>query len=459
MKEMITMKRFIYYAAAVIAVCVSCVNTKQQDDANATVTVWVSQAEAVTKPNEVTGFGSLSFLQKNDVSAQQEGEIAAIYYREGEEVRKGDMLALLKNPRLSIAVGVSEEEYAQAEAVCQLAKIRLLEGEFNAEAELLSLKRSEEEFSEKTRYHSEQVKKFNQQTTLYTAGGVNEESIRSARFTIDAEAAQLELFALDLEIRRAGLRDHDLQAAGMEASDDPEEKMKDLIALRTSSLRVELQASEKSREMAWETLVSAKTAEAELKIISPVSGFIAARNYETGDHVKKDDTLFTVLKADSLYVTIPVREADAFRVKKGMPASVKVDGTGETYQATVDLVSPIADTLSFMFNVRLLIGAKELSRPLETGAAKPGMFAEARITVGEPDTIIVIDDEAIINKNKKDGTVCVVQGQRVTMRQVAFGELYESKREIMHGLEKGELVVLKPASILKEGTYVQITKK
>jgi RND family efflux transporter MFP subunit len=447
------------YAAAVTAVCVSCANTGPQGDENPAVTVRVSQVEAVAKPDEVTGFGSLSFLQKNDIRTQQDGEIAAIYHREGEEVRKGDMIALLKNPRLSIAVEVSEEEYTQAEAAYQLANIRLLEGEFNAEAELLSLGRSEAELLEKRRSHGEQVRKFNQQTTLYAAGGVNEESIRSARFEIEAQAAQLELSALDLEIRRIGLRDRDLQAAGMRVSDDPEEKMKDLIALTTSSLRVELQAAETSREMAWKNLVSAKTAEAELKIASPVSGFIAARNFETGDHVKKDDTLFTVLNADSLYATIPVREADAFRVKKGMPTLVKVDGTGTTYQATVDLVSPIADVQSFMFNVRVLIDAEELSKTLETGAAKPGMFAEARITVGEPAAIIVIDDEAITNKNKKEGIVWVVQGQRVTMRQVTFGDLYENKREIISGLEKGALVVLKPASGLKEGTYVQITKK
>jgi multidrug efflux pump subunit AcrA (membrane-fusion protein) len=441
---------------AAALVCVSCANTKQQNDANAAVTVRVSQAEAVDKPNEVTGFGSLSFLQKNDISAQQEGEIAAIYHREGEEVRKGDILALLKNPRLSIAVEVSEEEYTQAESAYQLANIRLLEGEFNAEAELLSIERSEAELREQTRYHSEQVRKFNQQTTLYAAGGVNEESVRSARFELDAQAAQLELSALDIEIRRIGLRDRDLRAAGMNVSLDPEEKTRDLIALTTSSLRVELKAAETSREMAYKNLVSARTAEAELKIASPVSGFIAARNFETGDHVKKDDTLFTVLNADSLYATIPVREADAFRIKKGMPVVVKVDGTGATYNAKVDLVSPIADVQSFMFNVRVLIDAAELS---EAGAAKPGMFAEARITVGKPDRTIVIDDEAIINKNKKEGTVCVVQGQRVTMRRVMFGEIYENKREIMSGLENGELVVLKPASNLKEGTYVQITKK
>jgi RND family efflux transporter MFP subunit len=356
---------------------------------------------------------------------------------------------------LSIAVEVSEEEYNQAEAAYQLAKTRLLEGEFNAEAELLSLKRSEAELSEKTRYHGELVRKFGQQQTLFTVGGVNEESIRSARFELDAQAVQLELSALDLEIRRIGLRDKDLRAAGMDVSEDPDEKTQALIALSTSSLRLELQAAETNREMAYKNLVSARTAEAELRIVSPASGFIAARNFEEGEQVKKDDALFTILNADSLYAMIPVREADAFRIKKGMPALVKIDSIGAEHRAKVDLVSPIADTQSFMFNVRLLIDAEELS---EISRAKPGMFAEARITLGEPDTIIVIDDDAIINKNKKEGVVFVVQGRYAVMRQVTFGEMFENKRQILGGLEKGELVVQKPAAGLKEGAYVQVTK-
>jgi RND family efflux transporter MFP subunit len=416
----------------------------------------VSQAELVRRPNEVRGFGSLSFLKKNDISVLQDGEIDTIYYREGEEVQAGEVLAFLKNPHLSIAVEVSEQEYTQAQAAYQLAKTRLLEGEFNAEAELLSLQRSEADLSEKVQYHGEQTRKFNQQQTLFTAGGINEESIRSARFEIDAQAVQLELSALDLEIRRIGLRDKDLQAAGMQVSSDPEEKMRDLIALSTAALRIELKAAETSREMAYKNLVSARTAETELRIVSPAAGFIAARNFEVGEQVKKGDALFTILNTDSLYATIPVREADAFRIQKNMPARVNIDSTGTEYPATVDLVSPIADAQSFMFNIRTLIDAETLSG---THYAKPGMFAEVHITLGEPDEIVVIDDDAIINKNKKEGIVFVVQGQYVTMRQVAFGEIIENQREITAGLKQGELVVQKPAAGLKEGTYVQIANK
>jgi RND family efflux transporter MFP subunit len=448
------MKQLFFYVLAALVLCVSC--AKHEDEGNAAVEVRVAPAESVYRANEVRGFGSLSFLTKNDVSVLQDGEIAAIYFREGEEVKAGDLLAILENPHLSIAVEVSEQEYSQAEAAYELAKNRLLEGEFNAEAELLSLRRSEADLYEKAQYHGEQTRKFDQQQTLFTAGGVNEESIRSARFEIDAQAAQLELSALDLEIRRIGLRDKDLQAAGMNVSGDADEKTRDLIALSTAALRIELKAAETSREMAYKNLVSARTAESELRIVSPASGFIAARNFEEGEHVKKDDALFTVLNADALYATIPVREADAFRIQKDMSARVKIDSTGNEYRAKVDLVSPIADTRSFMFNIRMIIDAAELSG---AGHAKPGMFAEARITLGEPDKVIVIDDDSIVNKNKKEGIVFVVQGQYAAMRQVAFGEIVENKREIIGGLENGELVVQKPAAGLREGAYVKIVQK
>jgi hypothetical protein len=40
-----------------------------------------------------------------------------------------------------------------------------------------------------------------------------------------------------------------------------------------------------------------------------------------------------------------------------------------------------------------------------------------------------------------------------------FGEIVENKREIIGGLENGELVVQKPAAGLREGAYVQIVQK
>jgi multidrug efflux pump subunit AcrA (membrane-fusion protein) len=454
--KMIQMKKALLCVAALALLCVSCVscaNSGRKDEGHSAVRVRVAPVETAGRPNEIEGFGSLSFLTKNDVVCLQEGEIATLYYREGGETRAGALLAVLKNPRLNIAVSLAEQEYTQAQAAYRLAKTRLIEGERNAEAELLSLKRSEADLAEKKGYHGEQLRKFDQQETLYAAGAVNEESIRSARFEIDAQAAQLELSALDIEIRKIGLRDKDLNAAGIRVSDDPEEKTRDLIALSTSAMRIELEAAETSVEMAYKNLVSAKIAESELRITSPVSGVVAVRNFEEGEYVKKEDVLFTILNAASLYATIPVREADAFRVTKGMPALVRIEGTGGEYPAQVDLVSPVADIQSFMFNVRLLLDADALSDAIRP---KPGMFAQARITLGEPDVITVIDDDAIINKNKNAGTVFVVQGQNATMRQVAFGGMIDARREITDGLRQGELVVRKPAAGLKEGSYVQI---
>jgi hypothetical protein len=74
------MKQLLIGMVMALAVCVSCAIRKNEE--RTAVPLRVSQAELACKPDEVRGFGSVSFLKKNDVSVLQDG---AIYYGEDEE--------------------------------------------------------------------------------------------------------------------------------------------------------------------------------------------------------------------------------------------------------------------------------------------------------------------------------------------------------------------------------------
>ena len=93
-------------------------------------------------PDETGGFGALSFLSKVDISAPQDGVIKKIYYREGDFVKQGTEILLLENLQINLAVERAENNYSQALAACELARSRLLEGRFNAEAQLLALEKA-----------------------------------------------------------------------------------------------------------------------------------------------------------------------------------------------------------------------------------------------------------------------------------------------------------------------------
>ncbi|MDR2029552.1 MAG: efflux RND transporter periplasmic adaptor subunit [Treponema sp.] len=409
-------------------------------------------------PHEISGFGTLSFLKKVDVAAPQDAVLAALYYREGDKVNPGDKLALLENPQISLAVGRAQNTFSQAKASLDLARSRLLEGEFQAEAQLLNLEKAEAELEQARKIHEEQKRKHQGEEALYEAGGVTEEAIRTGRFSLDSEEEKIRLLEKDLAIRRIGFRHQDLAAAGLPLPRDEGEQRRLYVALATATLRAEFQAAQASLQAAAKELESAKLAESELVVRSSMAGTVGALYMEAGERVKQEDKILTLMDTESLYGVFPVREEDALRLEKGMAAVVSLDGTGGTYEGSVELVAPIADSQSFTFSVRVLLSPESIAGGMGETLPKPGMFARVSITLGPPRKVMVIPDSAILNKKNNQGVVFVINGDTVHERELRFGMSLGEDREIEAGLLPGDLVVARPDGGLRDGVYVSVVE-
>jgi len=404
--------------------------------------------------DEATGFGSLSFLTKVDITSPQDAVIKKLYFREGSNVKQGQIIIQLENPQINLAVERAENSYSQAAAAFNLANSRLLEGNFQAEAQILSLEKAELELSLAKRKWEENNRKHQNQETLFDAGGINTESILNSRFNLDTEWEQIKLMERELNIRKIGCRDQDLKKAGIAVPLDEIERHKALVFLMTASLRAELEASKAMLEASRKELASANIALKELTITSPASGVIGVRYLEEGERVKPQDKIFSLIDTTSLYAIIPVREKDALRIEKGMSASVLIDGTGETKNGIVDLIYPQADSQSLSFLIRILI--KDTEKSDYTGRLKPGMFARAAINLGPANTVLFIPESSIFNQKNNQGSVFVINGSVLTERKISLGSSHGEEREIKTGLKTGEIIVQRPDSDLREGVNVTV---
>ena len=362
-------------------------------------------------PDEACGFGSLSFLSKVDIASPQEAVIKKLYFREGDFARQGALIIQLENPQINLAVERAENSYSQALAARNLADSRLLEGIFQAEAQLRVLEKADAELELAKRKWNENNRKHLNQETLYDAGGIHTEAILVSRFTLDTEREQIELMERELDIRRIGCRDQDLVKAGINVPQDSAEKQNALIGLMTSGLRAELEAAAARLEAAEKELASANIALAELTIRSPASGIVGARYLEERERVKPQDKIISLIDIDSLYAIFPVREKDALRIGKGMNASVLIDGTGEIKAGFVDLVYPQADSRSLSFLVRVLlrdIGVSDANR------LKPGMFARVTVNIGPPAEAVFVPESSVFNQKNDEGNVFIVNGSSLS---------------------------------------------
>jgi RND family efflux transporter MFP subunit len=450
-------KKFIecYFVISICALTI--VSCSKENDIQDIRTVQGAVVTLKEIPLELTGFGALSFKKKVDVASPQDAVIRTLAYREGEKVNKDETLAILENPQIVLAVKRAENALSQAEAELSLAKARLLEAERGAESELLSLENAEEELAESWKAYREEERKHSAQEILFNAGGVNEETIRSARFSLESQLGSLHLSEKELSIRKIGFRDKDLITAGMRVPDEKQAKIKAFVKLATARAQAELEGANAKRDAAEKELASSRLAENDLTILCPFSGVIAARYLEEGERVKREDVIVTMIDTEALCAIIPVRESDAFLLENGMNASVEIDGMALSYRGVVDLISPVADNKSFTFSVRVtLINNDE--NTADEKFAKPGMFARVSISLGQPRRILALKDSAIINKSNKKGTVFVVQGKTITEQNVVLGDLTGDEWEIIDGLAEGDVAVMHPDSGLKDGEYVSLAE-
>ena len=414
----------------------------------------ITAAEEKMLAEEVSGFGSLAFLTKVDVNAPQDGVIRRIHYREGSTVSRGIRIIELENPQIDLAVGRADNAYSRAAAALRLSRSRLLEGEFNAEAIILSIAKTEAELDLAKKILEEQRRKSEGEEKLFLAGGLSEESIRESRFSLSNAEEQINFMERDLQIRTVGLRDEDLKRTGLYPAsgfNSEEERRFALITLSTLTLRAETEAAEAQLDAAVKELESVRLAQSELIISSPASGTVVARYLEEGERVQKEDKILTLMDTGALYVFFSLRESDALRLHHGMTARVKVDGTGEEYYGVVDLVSPHADSQSFTFSVRVLLPQDVVA---SDDKLRPGMFARVTVLLATERPLLTVAESAIVNRHDDEGSVFVVSQGRVTERKIKFGLLFGENREITSGLRAGEIVALNPDISLREGLHV-----
>jgi RND family efflux transporter MFP subunit len=264
---------------------------------------------------------------------------------------------------------------------------------------------------------------------------------------------------MELDIQRIGLRDQDLIAAAYPVPKNDGERFKAQVHISTSTLRAEFAAAQAQLESARKELESARLLEASLAVYSPAAGTVGARYFEEGERLKQEDKLLTLMDTESLYAVFPVSEAEAFRLEKGMKTRVNIDGTGTEYEGEVELVAPQADSQSFTFMVRAILNPEAIAAGSHEGGTapllKPGMFARVSVNLGPPRSVLTVPESSLVNKKQDEGTVFLINGNKLAERKVRIGEIFGEEREILTGLTQGEVIAARPDTSMREGVYVQ----
>ncbi|WP_328531627.1 efflux RND transporter periplasmic adaptor subunit [Nocardioides sp. NBC_00368] len=148
-----------------------------------------------------------------------------------------------------------------------------------------------------------------------------------------------------------------------------------------------------------------------------------------------DTGTVSIVSAGSFVVEATVSADDAASLKKGLQATVTVNGVDEEVFGTVATVGKVAETSSSgaaVFPVSITVTG-------ERDDLYPGTSATAEITVEQREDVLTVTSAAITTEGDQAYVQKVVDGKTVKTK-VTIGEVYGTTTEITEGLAEGDTV-------------------
>jgi HlyD family secretion protein len=175
---------------------------------------------------------------------------------------------------------------------------------------------------------------------------------------------------------------------------------------------------------------------------APFAGTIAEINGEVGEVVTPSPVGVPTLPAidlidnSCLYVTAPIDEVDAPRIRAGMRASITLDAfPDQSFPATVRRVAPYV--LDLEKQARTVDIEAEFDEPCDN--LLPGYSADVEVTLDEHFDVLHVPTQAVLDGNR---VLVLNAAGRLESRDVETGLGNWEVTEVVAGLREGERVVL-----------------
>ena len=387
----------VVFASACGAVACSRNETAQargRDDAPKPVKVERVREEAVHRSVEVVG--TLSAVDEVTVSSEAEGRVSKLRADLGDRVRAGQPLLELDREKLEYAV---EQQRAALERA--LAKF----------------------------------------------GAADPQHLPPFEKTPDVQKAQAELVQAKQAFERADQL-HRRQLVPKQTLDDAQATLQakqagyDSALQNAKNLRADIDASEATMKLAERQLRDAV-------IRAPFDGYIQKRLVSLGEYVKVQTPVMSVVRVDPLKVTAEIPERMTPWIKVSQRVELHVDAyPDKTISGKVSRISPAVDTATRAFPFEALV-------PNDDALLKPGTFARVHVASGKIDRVLTLSYSALQYRYGVN-RVFVVDGDRLTARELKIGERLGERIEIVSGVKAGEIIAVSDVEKLVDGAKVSV---
>jgi RND family efflux transporter MFP subunit len=399
---------------------------------------------------DVSCFGSITFNKKVDVSSTVDGTVAGLFVKEGQKVRSGDQLLLMRNVQMDLNKAQAASSLNSARSSLELSEAKLWEGELGVEARLVEIEKTELELGQKRIELEDSERILANKEDLYKVGGVADETMSGLRLKVAGAKNECKILEKDLASKRIGLRDEDLARAGFKPAASERERIRQLVELNTKTLRADVAVARSRVDSAERDLEAAQELLRQLELRAPADGIVGAKYVEQGEYAVKNTKLLTLIDTKSVYASLSIQESEMPLLREGLPARIVVEAvSNRPLVGRVESISPIADPQTGAFVVKAAVANAG-------GGLRPGMFVRATIAYGAPQGVLVLPERCIVQKKGSQSQVFAVVNGKAFMKTIALGKDLGGSFVVESGLSAGDAVIDGPPPMLREGMDVEI---
>lgn len=371
------------------------------------------ETESLTLP------GNIGAIQYTTIYARVDGYLSQRLVDIGDQVKKGQLLALIDTPTIDDALAQAKADLLKAKAAYETSIANLKQSiakQATADAAVVKAKAN-------VAYATVTAKRWQD---MCERGSVSQQSRDEKVRLLDTTTAEL-----------------NEQEANLKAA---------IAAVEASKAEVK---EANANVVAKKADVDRLTAEQSFqKVLAPFDGVITLRKVDPGALITKGSMssnleLYQMAKIDALRIYVSVPQRVARYLKTGMTADVQVPEFPERqFIGTVTNVSGALDPNTRTRQTEIKIENKD-------HALLPGMYAEVKLGTLRDVPWIRVPGTTIVTRT--DGLfVAMVKDGKVHYQPITMGRDFGDEVEVKVGLAGGETVVVSPSDDLREGENVQV---
>ncbi|MBE8221590.1 MAG: efflux RND transporter periplasmic adaptor subunit [Bdellovibrionales bacterium] len=172
-----------------------------------------------------------------------------------------------------------------------------------------------------------------------------------------------------------------------------------------------------------------------ITIYSPSAGIVKKRNAIVGKYFKEGQNFFELSDLSDVWVEMDIYEHDSSLVEIGQKIKLQFTALpGENINGEIDFINPVLNSVSRTLKIRSTISNPD-------GKLKPGMVANATLSIVKKTPSLVVPKTAIIDTGKKKIVWVQISNANYSAKIINTGYESGGYTEIKKGLLLGEKVV------------------